>query len=123
MKVEISKEFDRPVIIFDSECGLCSRVPEFVEDRSDDFIFTSLNSDLGREISEETDLSGETFMVLDGKELKTESDAAVRLLKALGGFWSVIGEILEILPEKFRDAVYRTVAANRYRIFGRSQEW
>jgi predicted DCC family thiol-disulfide oxidoreductase YuxK len=48
------------------------------------------------------------------------SDAILHVLTTLGGFWRV-ATLGKIIPRKLRDALYRTVAASRYRLFGKSE--
>jgi predicted DCC family thiol-disulfide oxidoreductase YuxK len=47
-----------------------------------------------------------------------ESDAALHILYRLGGVWR-IPALLRWVPKGLRDWVYRLVAKNRYRLFGR----
>ena len=49
------------------------------------------------------------------------SDAVIFVLKQLGGFWGLIGFVLQFKPRFLRDWGYRVVARNRYRVFGRSE--
>jgi len=46
------------------------------------------------------------------------STAALRILKKLGGIYSLT-YIFVILPAFIRDLVYKTFAKNRYRLFGK----
>ena len=50
--------------------------------------------------------------------LLERSDAILYMLKQLGGIWSVAG-IGRVLPRALRDAIYKIVARNRYRVFGK----
>jgi predicted DCC family thiol-disulfide oxidoreductase YuxK len=59
-----------------------------------------------------------TFLVLDRGERLTESDASIHVIAALGGAWRMLGAA-RIVPRPWRDALYRTLARNRYRWFGR----
>jgi predicted DCC family thiol-disulfide oxidoreductase YuxK len=60
----------------------------------------------------------ETFLVLDEGRQLTQSDAAIHVIAALGGFWRMI-HAARIVPQRWRDAIYRLLARNRYRWFGR----
>jgi predicted DCC family thiol-disulfide oxidoreductase YuxK len=51
----------------------------------------------------------------------SRSDAVSFVLIELGGFWRLLGKLFRLLPRSARDWVYRLVARNRYRIFGRSE--
>ncbi len=52
--------------------------------------------------------------------LLARSDAILYMLMQLGGLWSLAG-IGRVLPRGFRDAVYKVVARNRYRVFGKHE--
>ncbi|MGB7416428.1 MAG: DCC1-like thiol-disulfide oxidoreductase family protein [Thermosynechococcaceae cyanobacterium] len=47
-----------------------------------------------------------------------QSDAFVKVCDRIGGIWSILGEI-RIIPTPTRNVVYRCIAHNRYRWFGR----
>jgi predicted DCC family thiol-disulfide oxidoreductase YuxK len=59
-----------------------------------------------------------TFLVIDRGRRMTESDAAIHVVTELGGAWRLI-EIVRIVPRGWRDALYRLLARNRYRWFGK----
>ena len=50
----------------------------------------------------------------------THSDAVLELIKELGGAWRIL-TIGKLLPKKWRDSVYKWIAKNRYRWFGRQE--
>ena len=52
--------------------------------------------------------------------LLARSDAILYLVAQLGGMWSLAG-VVRVLPRGFRDAVYKVVARNRYRVFGKHE--
>jgi predicted DCC family thiol-disulfide oxidoreductase YuxK len=53
------------------------------------------------------------------ESLLARSDAALFVLRELGGFWRLGAWFLQWLPRGFRDWGYALVARNRYRVFGR----
>ena len=59
-----------------------------------------------------------TFLVLDQGRRFIESDAVIRVISALGGLWRM-SNALYIVPKSWRDFLYRLLARNRYRWFGR----
>jgi predicted DCC family thiol-disulfide oxidoreductase YuxK len=59
-----------------------------------------------------------TFLVLDGDLALRESDGAIHVITALGGLWRV-ARLVHWVPRTWRDALYRLLARNRYRWFGR----
>ena len=117
-----------PIVLYDGVCGLCNRLVQFLlkRDRRDRFRFASLQSEfanrlLTRHGVDPHDL--DTVYVVKNHEqpdetLLARSDAILYLLAALGGIWSLAGAG-RVLPRGFRDAVYKIVARNRYRVFGK----
>jgi predicted DCC family thiol-disulfide oxidoreductase YuxK len=80
-----------------------------------------MQSDAGKALLVEYGIDPEdpaTFLVLDGGRRFTESDAAIHVIAALGMPWRVIN-VVRIVPRGWRDALYRLLARNRYRWFGR----
>jgi predicted DCC family thiol-disulfide oxidoreductase YuxK len=125
-----------PILLYDGVCGLCNRSVQFIlrHDSTAIFRFASLQSALANGIlvrrgADPADLDT-VYVVLDhvpnaegqpNESLLSRSDAVVFVLKQLGGLWRAIGLTLQIVPRPLRDWLYRRVANNRYRIFGRHE--
>lgn len=62
---------------------------------------------------------GTVVLVSNGK-IFTRSDAVLELMRRLGGWWS-LALIFKIVPRFLRDWVYKAVANNRYRWFGKRE--
>jgi predicted DCC family thiol-disulfide oxidoreductase YuxK len=54
------------------------------------------------------------------QSLLVRSDAVLYMLAQLGGLWKLAG-VGRVLPKAFRDAIYKIVARNRYRVFGKHE--
>ena len=52
--------------------------------------------------------------------LLARSDAILYMVSQLGGIWSFSG-VARVIPRALRDAVYKIVARNRYRVFGKHE--
>ena len=61
-----------------------------------------------------------TFLVIDEGRFFQESDGVIRVVTALGGLWRAF-TLARVIPRPLRDAMYRLLARNRYRWFGRRQ--
>ncbi|MGA9040955.1 MAG: DCC1-like thiol-disulfide oxidoreductase family protein [Terriglobales bacterium] len=118
-----------PIILYDGVCGLCNRFIQMVlkRDPHDRFRFASLQNDfagkvLHRHGAEPGNLDT-LYVVLNynqlGEQLLSRSDAAMAVLRELGGIWRLLEIILRVLPKRLRDWSYRVIARNRYRIFGK----
>jgi predicted DCC family thiol-disulfide oxidoreductase YuxK len=111
------------IIVFDGMCHVCSGWVRFLESHRAEppFKHVPMQSSLGKALLLEYCIDPEdpaTFLVLDqGLEL-TDSAAAIHTLAALGGVWR-LALAARIVPKRWRDALYRVLARNRYRWFGR----
>ncbi len=111
-----------PILFFDGTCGFCTRSVQWVlrHDRRDALRFAPLQGETYAALAipgKPTDMSS-LVLLRDGR-LYTHSSATVRMLRLLGGIWPVVGALLWVVPKPLRDAGYRVVARNRYRIAGR----
>ena len=59
-----------------------------------------------------------TFLVLDRGLVLTQSDASIHIMAAMGGLWRLV-ITARVIPRSWRDWLYRLLARNRYRWFGR----
>jgi predicted DCC family thiol-disulfide oxidoreductase YuxK len=58
------------------------------------------------------------MLYLDERGLHDASDASLEVYRRLGGGWALLG-LARFVPRWLRNPVYRTIARNRYRWFGR----
>jgi predicted DCC family thiol-disulfide oxidoreductase YuxK len=117
-----------PIVLYDGVCGLCNRLNQFLlkRDHHDRFRFASLQSSLAESLTlrhgaDPKDLDT-VYVVVDHnrptEHLLARSDAIIHVLTQLGGVWRVMG-LTKILPRALRDGMYKIVARNRYRVFGK----
>jgi predicted DCC family thiol-disulfide oxidoreductase YuxK len=116
---------ENPLIVFDGLCAMCSANARFVlrHDRRRRFRLTMAQGTLGAALYRHFDLRSDeegTILVLDRGRLLTDSDAAIAIPAGLGWPWRVAGAF-RIVPRALRDPVYRWVARNRFRWFGRRE--
>ena len=114
---------DRPVIVFDGSCVLCSASAQFVlrHDRRGRFRLTTAQGAVGEALYRHFGLANgdyETLLVLEEGRLLTRSQAAIAIARGLGWPWRA-ATIARLVPRALRDRLYVLVARNRYRLFGR----
>jgi predicted DCC family thiol-disulfide oxidoreductase YuxK len=112
-----------PIILFDGVCNLCNGLVQRIisRDKKNVFKFGHLQSEKVRQMLKrfEPKTSGlTTIVLLEGETVTVESDALLKIVRKLGGAWSLL-YLFIIVPKFIRDAVYRFVSRHRYRIFGR----
>ena len=113
---------DRPIIVFDGFCALCSGFASFVlrHDRPGRFRLLTAQSTVGQALYRHYGLDPvdyETNLLLCDGRLFTKSEGSIRMAEALGLPWSLAGAA-RILPLGIRDRLYEWVARNRLRWFG-----
>ena len=102
---------------------LCSTGVSFVmrHDRRRKIALASAQSNLGRALygHYRMQLDASYLLIADGRAyIKTAG--FIRVARELGGLWR-IAELLRIIPGPIRDWLYDKLAANRYRLFGKSE--
>ncbi|MEO7433216.1 MAG: thiol-disulfide oxidoreductase DCC family protein [Dokdonella sp.] len=112
-----------PIIVFDGVCALCNGWVRFLlrHDRQERYRFAAMQTPAGRALLSAHGLDPDdpnSFLLIDDGIAWTDTDAIRRVVSGLGGIWR-IAHLLGWLPRAFRDRIYRTIARNRYRWFGR----
>ncbi len=118
------RDADRPrnVVFFDGVCGLCNWSVDFIlsRDRRRTIRFSPLQGETAARWIPNPESQLSTFVWLDHDgRIFVRSAAAVRVLRQLGGVWSFLAALLWIVPLPLRDIVYRIIATNRFRLFGK----
>lgn len=114
------------IIFFDGVCNLCNFWVRYVikNDPAGDFNFASLQSDFTIKFLKNNGIKPDFHTIVlytEGKFL-TQSDAVLLILYKNGGFNRFLSQLFQPLPLRIRNAVYRLVARNRCRIFGKRQQ-
>lgn len=116
---------DKPLIVFDGICVLCSRFAEFVarRDGRSVFRFTAAQSPLGQALFAHYGLDPvnfETNLLIEDGIAFGKMDAFARIVPRLGGLWRMTSAV-RLLPRPVADWLYDRIARNRYRLFGRHE--
>ena len=118
-----ARDQEGPIIVFDAECVLCSTNARFVlrHDKAGHFRLASMQGPVGAELYRKHGVDPEdpsSMLVVEGDRMRRDSDAVLSIYEGLGLPWRLLA-IVRIIPAFLRDPVYRLVARNRYRLFGR----
>jgi predicted DCC family thiol-disulfide oxidoreductase YuxK len=113
----------KTLIVFDGACHLCSGFAGFLlrHNRKKMFLFATLQSiekiSPAEEIKNEILQTDSVAVISDGK-IYFRSDALLKLFQQLGGGWKIfVG--LRIIPKPILDWMYKMIAGNRYKWFGK----
>lgn len=116
---------DKPVILFDGVCNLCSGSVQFIlkRDKENKFLFASLQSAYGQKILTRFNLPADNFnsfiLYQDGK-IFFKSTGALKMFSQLKG-WKWV-KLFWLVPKFIRDWIYGIIAKNRYKWFGKKEE-
>ena len=114
------------ILLFDGVCNLCNGFVQFVIRRDPDghFIFAALQSEPGQALLEKYGLANDlnTVVLISGGRAYVESDVALETGRILGGIWRPFYVLKWLVPRPLRNAIYRWIAANRYRWFGEKEQ-
>ncbi len=113
---------DKPVIVFDGMCVMCSWFAQIVmrRDRAARFRLLAAQSPLGAALYQHYGLDPEDYetnVLIEGGHAYFKSEASIRILRRLGLPWS-LAVFARVLPLVVRDWLYGVVARNRLRWFG-----
>lgn len=113
------------IVVFDGVCALCSGWVGFLlrHDTARRFRFAAMQDAAGRRLLATHGLDSDdpmSFLLLDASGARIDSDAIIVVLEKLGGAWRA-ARVLRLLPRHLRDRLYRALARNRYRWFGKRE--
>ena len=113
------------VIFFDGECGLCNRIVDWLmrTDKSEQFFFSALQSPFAKRFFKDRNLHIEVFDTIyfyHNQQLYDKGTAVKQLLLDLPGAWHYLGRLTAWVPKFIADYLYELVAANRFRLFGKT---
>jgi len=115
----------QPLIVFDGVCVLCSRFARFVIEHDTEAVFrlTTAQGELGQMLYRHYGLDTsefETNIVIVHGEAWGELDAFAQVMAHLQPPWRWL-RIFRFIPEPLSGWLYRRIARNRYRLFGKTE--
>jgi predicted DCC family thiol-disulfide oxidoreductase YuxK len=139
----MDREIPSSIVFFDGVCNLCNGFVDFLvrKDRRRVLRFASLQGKTSRELlgpgageklasvvfyQNSSNLNGAALSgtalneSASNRAISTESLAVIRILSSLGGAWR-LAVLLRVIPDFLRDPIYRFIARNRYRWFGKRE--
>lgn len=135
-KNTINIPLNKPIIFFDGECNLCNGFVDLMLkiDRDQKFYLAPLQGTTAQQYLPPLPTRPEDWAIAylepnhsdnyssnsstNPRNYYNASDACLAICAKLGGMWRFFS-IFRLLPKKSRDYLYRLVANNRYRWFGK----
>jgi predicted DCC family thiol-disulfide oxidoreductase YuxK len=113
------------IVLFDGVCNFCNDRINFIirHDKKDYFRFAALQSEIGKKVLADhhvhlPDL--DTFVLVENNKTYDRTSAALRIAKKLNGLWPLLFAFI-IVPPFIRDIVYKIIAKNRYKWWGKKE--
>ena len=115
-----------PILLFDGHCNLCNAWVKLIvnRDTAKTIRFATLQSSAGRRLLEKHKIDvnyTDSLVLFEEGRFSVSSNAALRTLSYLDG-WQKHLIFLSVVPRSLRDLVYRFIANNRYKWFGRREQ-
>ncbi len=114
--------FAKPIIFYDDVCVMCNGFVNLIlrVDRRQQFLFAPLGGETSRKLLPPLpdDPSKWSMLYVDEVGIHDQSDASLEVYRRLGGLWWVLS-LARYCPRFIRNPVYRMIARNRYRWFGK----
>ena len=119
-----------PILFFDGECGFCDRAIRFAmaRDARGQLFAAPLQGETARAslapfagLLQDVD-STVLYMPATARraaKVQIHSDAALSVLRLLGGVWALFGVAGLVVPRWIRDAAYKAFGRRRFQLFGR----
>jgi predicted DCC family thiol-disulfide oxidoreductase YuxK len=113
---------DRPVIFFDDVCVMCNTFVNLLlrVDRRGQFLIAPLTGETARKLLPPLpdDPKKWSMVYLDEAGIHDQSSASLEVYRRMGGIWWLLS-LPRYVPPSIRDPLYRILARNRYRWFGK----
>jgi predicted DCC family thiol-disulfide oxidoreductase YuxK len=114
-----------PVVLFDGVCNYCNAMVNFAirNDSGEQLKFSPLQSLKGQQLKSQFNIPAETDSVIfiDNNKVYTYADAALRICKYLDWPAKALFAFI-IFPKFIRQPIYKWIAKNRYKWFGKKEE-
>ena len=117
---------DKVILLFDGVCNLCDSLVQYIikHDKDDVFRFDSLQSENGIRILKYLGVDpakmDSMILYVPGKAYYDQSDAALEIGKRIG--FKISSTTLQAIPKALRNPIYRFVARNRYKWYGKKEQ-
>ncbi len=116
---------EKPVILFDGVCNLCSKSVQFVlnHEKSETLFFASLQSEYGQNILKQNRIEASKFdsiVLVSKNNIYFKSTAVLKISKHLKFPYNLL-VILNVIPTVIRDMFYNIISKYRFSIFGKSE--
>jgi predicted DCC family thiol-disulfide oxidoreductase YuxK len=113
---------NRPILFYDSDCGFCNGVVQFVirHERAPVLTFAPIGGTTAAQVGVPPELGKKTLVLVEGDRRWIRSRAVWRIMHHMGGGWRSAAEAVKFIPAPLADAGYRVVASVRRHLPGKT---
>jgi predicted DCC family thiol-disulfide oxidoreductase YuxK len=116
---------DHNIVFFDGVCNFCNTTVDriWMNNPRRDIYYSSLQSDFAKVFLKKHGVDAndlDTVIFYSNNRIYTRSSAILEIAKHLGGIYKIL-PVFSIVPPFLRDAVYKLIAKNRYKFFGKKE--
>src|SRR5688572_14864114 len=116
---------DEKIVLFDGVCNYCNAMVNFAirNDRKGILKFATLQSETGKQLKSKYNIPAEidSVILIENDRVYTYSDAAIRIARYLRWPAKMLYGFI-IIPRFIREPIYKWIAKNRYKWFGKKDE-
>jgi predicted DCC family thiol-disulfide oxidoreductase YuxK len=111
------------IIIFDGECFICNRFYKWLlrNDKKNHFFFSNIQSKFYSKNSNIDKSKDSIIVLINNNKILYESEAVAYIFRKTKTQLA-IRILISILPKLISNFIYRIVAKNRYKIFGKKEK-
>ncbi|KGX90947.1 hypothetical protein N781_06155 [Pontibacillus halophilus JSM 076056 = DSM 19796] len=114
----------KPIVLFDGYCNFCNQSVQFILRRNalEEITFASLQGHTGKRLLKKHGVQDgiDSVVFIENGKAYTESSAALRIACYLSYPYKIVSIFL-IVPPPIRNGMYRIIAKNRYKWFGKKE--
>lgn len=113
-----------PLVLFDGKCNLCNGTVDFLirKDSRKQLRFIALQSKEGKKLKKKFNVPVENdsvILIFKGR-IFLESEAVLKIAEFLPYPWRIAAGF-RVIPASLRNRIYKWIAVNRYRLFGKKK--
>ncbi|MCR8656737.1 thiol-disulfide oxidoreductase DCC family protein [Paenibacillus endoradicis] len=124
IKTEAQPNIPALIVLYDGQCSFCNGATQWIiaRDRTAKVSYAAIEGELGQLLIQQFNIPSnvDSLICIDNNKAYLYSSGAIRVTKYLDGAWKLF-YLLTIIPTFIRNPVYRFIAKNRYRWFGKQQ--
>ena len=111
------------ILLFDGVCNFCNSSIQFIirHDPKGIFKYAALQSDYAKKlVGDRSSPEPESVILYEDGKVYDRTTAALKIARHLNGLWPLL-YIFIVIPAFLRDPIYKLIAKNRYKWFGKQE--